>query len=349
MSRWLRASPAQSCFDRAQLLVDDCQRPPGNEHRSAVDDVLARGAEVHVACDVVCQPASQRTDERFGRVPGRASFLGQGDRVVHPVAAHLGNQRTGRGRDQTGLELGRRQGALDLDHRIDPGRVRHRIAQRGRDEDRAEGRQCSKNTVCRSPCMRMSKRRPPSACSATSVARSASGRPLSTRVGRVRLGLIREVEPGELVAQQAAGKDEHVVPRRLPRAGRRLGQDEPERAALGSPAAAPRTRGGRPDLDQPVGDRLPGAVQEPPGDADRVGRVRVDERILGSTVESDRVERPDGLGWGARGHSESNGVAPSPRPRTMSHLKPSAHSGSVVSRSNRDTISSRAFGSRTDV
>src|SRR5947209_19414393 len=60
------------------------------------------------------------------------------------------------------------------------------------------------------------------------------------------------------------------------------------------------------------------------------------------------VERPDGLRWRNLQHNHcSIGVAFVPR-RTISHSKPSPHSGIVVKSEKRDTIRCRAFGS-TDV
>ena len=50
-----------------------------------------------------------------------------------------------------------RERALDLEHRPEPCPVGNGLAQWRRHEEGAEGRQCSKNTVAPSPCIRMSK------------------------------------------------------------------------------------------------------------------------------------------------------------------------------------------------
>ncbi len=167
---------AAECLHGGQFLVDHAQRPPRNQHGRAVDDVLARGAEVDVLRGVAVYPAAQRPHERLDRSARGTSLFDQAGCVDRApgVGRHDELCRVRGNHARAGLGAG--EGGLDLDHRADPGRIRDGVAQWGRDEDRLEGRQWSKNTVCRSPCIRMSKRRPPSSCSATSVARSASSR-----------------------------------------------------------------------------------------------------------------------------------------------------------------------------
>ena len=51
------------------------ERPPRDEHRRRVDDVLARRAAVHVARRLVADRAGQSANERLGEVADRAAFV----------------------------------------------------------------------------------------------------------------------------------------------------------------------------------------------------------------------------------------------------------------------------------
>jgi hypothetical protein len=165
------------------------------------------------------------------------------------------------------------------------------------------------------------------------------------RVGRVRRRLVGEVDAGHRLAQQPPGEDRQVDMGGLAAAVRpghrsRLDRQHPE-PPLGVGRAAPEPpeagRGGAvpavgvgeaalgvglPGLDQGVGHRVAGAVQQPARQPQRArGAVGHHPRPVGPE-QADGEERPDGLGGGGEGgHSSSpssSGVAPRPR-RTMSH------------------------------
>ena len=51
------------------------ERPPGDEHRGRVDDVLARRAAVHVARGLVADRARQSAHQRLGEVADGATFV----------------------------------------------------------------------------------------------------------------------------------------------------------------------------------------------------------------------------------------------------------------------------------
>jgi len=119
--------------------------------------------------------------------------------------------------------------------------------------------------------------------------------------------------------EQAAREDEHVQVRRP--SGRRLGlrDDERERAVGRRAAAAPAPVGRLPDLDHPVRHGYAFAVEQLATQDDRAGVAALDELVVVTAAETDRVERPHGLGRGPHEHqSSSSGVVPGPpRPSTM--------------------------------
>jgi hypothetical protein len=165
------------------------------------------------------------------------------------------------------------------------------------------------------------------------------------RVGRVRRRLVGEVDAGHRLAQQPPGEDRQVdmgglaaavrpgqrsrLDRQHPEPPLGVGRAAPEPSEAGQGGAAPAVGVGEaalgvglPGLDQGVGHRVAGAVQQPARQPQRArGAVGHHLGAVGPE-QADGEERPDGLGGGGeRGHSSSpssSGVAPRPR-RTMSH------------------------------
>ena len=173
-----RRAPVSPCEPRALLggSVDVAQDVrdalPGDEHRSSVEDVLARRAEVDELLVLVPDARAQRADERLDRVPHRASLV---DQLVPAecvrLGAHLGDHLGGRGGDSPHRGARRGERALHVEHRPQPRLPRDGIADRGGDEQGVERGHTAKNVVCAGPCKRMSNRSPPSSGTATSVSR----------------------------------------------------------------------------------------------------------------------------------------------------------------------------------
>src|SRR5262249_42242480 len=118
-------------------------------------------------------------------------------------------------------------------------------------------------------------------------------------------------------------------------------------AVLGAAPCRP-PPGGVPELDEAVRDRLALPVEQHPRELDAPWL----EHALVAAAQPHRVIRANCLRRRARQRHRpsSSGVVPRPpRPSTMSHLNPSAHSGSVVSMSKLAIMSARALGSRTAV
>ena len=157
--------------EAGELLVDQRACAAGDEHRGAVERVLGRRAEVHVL-RVLADTAAQRAHERLDRVARGPPLLAQLGDVVQLGPARVRDRGSRRRRDEARVGLRFRERQLDLEERGEPGVVRHGRAQRRRHEDRRERRQWAKKTVARSPCMRISKRKAPFSCMATSVSRS---------------------------------------------------------------------------------------------------------------------------------------------------------------------------------
>ena len=167
----------------------------------------------------------------------------------------------------------------------------------------------------------MSKRRPSSSASATSVSRWSLVEPREHGVGGVRLGLVGEVDARHDVLEQPAREDDDLEVRRLqaavrPRHAAGLDGDELEAAAVdraraaeavnpsssGSSSRCRRVRvapGGvrLPDLDHPVGHGLAGAVeQDARGSGSPAGRPgRRGVGPIGPPSRPMLEVRPDGL------------------------------------------------------
>src|SRR6266545_1408486 len=160
-----------------------------------------------------------------------------------------------------------------------------------------------------------------------------------------RLGCprVREVDPRQLVPEQSAREHVDLV--------MRCSSDLERETALRIGAAPPpAVRTPVPELDHAVADRHVLAVEQLSDQLHRRVVVTRDELVLGAPAKPDRVEGTDRLRRRAQQRHVSTGVVREPpRPSTMSHWKPSAHSGCVVSRSKRATSSARDFGSRTEL
>src|SRR5262249_46214023 len=101
-----------------------------------------------------------------------------------------------------------------------------------------------------------------------------------------------------------------------------------------------------PDLDQGIVERRAVAVEHPALNGDPLADGRLGhEHFLPRLGQGEAEEGADRLRWRLAGHGQrSIGVASRPR-STMSKRKPSAHSGTVVCMSKRETMRAAAFGS----
>ena len=175
-----RATPSSSssierrsrCARRARRRCRGC---PGSSRRDARARDRSRNARTSGSTGL---PAPR---------PASASSAASRPSAAKDVVAELGDHARARLRAV-------RERALGVEHRSEPRLVRDRLAQRRRHEDRRERRQCAKNTVCRSPCSRMSKRRPPPS------ARRRASRGRRRRAPRAPVGVVRRARPGSRCA-----------------------------------------------------------------------------------------------------------------------------------------------------
>src|SRR5579872_7208258 len=155
----------------------------------------------------------------------------------------------------------------------------------------------------------------------------------------VRVG--RKVDARSELSQEPAREDEQVEMRRVDAftVGHRGGpaDREVESALLVGPA--PRELLTLEHLENRVGHGGTGAVEDLAFDSQRAGRARRHRFGVTGERHGEAEEGSHGLGR-RRNHQPSAGVASRPR-STMSHRKPRAHSGTVVSRSKRDIKRSR--------
>ena len=318
-----------------EIRLHERDRGLRDEHRPAVDDVLAGRAVVDISGSVPAHPFAKRANERLGRVadrvPGRDDRLdveeldpaGRGDRAGQ-VRRHEAHER-----------LGVRQRPLGLEHGLDPGAIGHGLAELAGNVERVEGHG-AKNTVSCAPCSRMSnlqpfrlldrhERRPPLGVDAREHG-----------IGSIRHGLVREVHAGHQMPQEAAREHgEHQV--RSPGLDGGLERHERE-AAVGRIAAPEAVRRARARRARPSRARRPRRApsRRPAGRPARPAR-RAPSRAL---REPDVEERADRLRRRRDHSSSSNAVS---RRRTMSNRKPSAWLRDVVSRSNAETMRSRGL------
>ena len=173
-------------------------RAPRHEHRRRVDDVLARRAEMH-GVGRRADPLAQRLHERLRRVPHGAAVLRDQLRVEEIAAARLGDARCRLLRHEPGRGPREREGALRVEHALEPGAV-------GTASRSCAGTKIASNGVTAS--------RAPGACRAR-IAATVRGRSFQTEeAGRVLLEdqwshLVAEVGLLE-VAQPAVGRDRRV-------------------------------------------------------------------------------------------------------------------------------------------
>ena len=345
---------------------------PRDEHRSRVDDVLARRSQVDVLGRVGPHRSPELADERLGRVPDGAAVICDARSVEEIGTARLADPRGGVRRDEADCDARLRQGVLRIEHPLQPRSIRDCVSQLLRDEDRCERSHTAKNVVWPAPWRTTSKRSASSSARATRVARSSGLEPEEHGILGVRRLLVGEVHAGRDALEETASEDPHEEVRRLepavhPRNATRLHGDELEAAGVhgsrateaGEPAlerkllaivrgmgvAAGRVR--LPDLDHPVGDGISRAVEEHASDADRA-RVRlVHEAIRDRPAEeADREVRPDRLR--RRQPELSHRAAPravsprGPRARCRSGSRAPSRARSARARTSRSAAPARA-------
>jgi hypothetical protein len=120
-----------------ELLVDERDGPPRDEHRGGVEHVLARRAPVDVG-GVVARRRAQALHERHHRVAGRERRVAEPGDVGRARAAGGGDRLRRGGGDRPRLGLRRRERRLRVEHRPDPGPVGYRLAEPRR---RGQGRE----------------------------------------------------------------------------------------------------------------------------------------------------------------------------------------------------------------
>ena len=125
--------------DAVGLGQHEQDRPVGDEHRRGVEDVLARGAAVHVARRVVSDRRGERADERLDRVAGGATVLEQLLEVEAGGVTRCLDLRRGRGRHEPGGGCCAHERALGREHASSHARP-ETASQAGRDEERLERR-----------------------------------------------------------------------------------------------------------------------------------------------------------------------------------------------------------------
>ncbi len=102
------------------LCEHERERPPGDEHRGRVDDVLARRAAVHVARRLVADRARQGAHQRLGEVADGATFVHE---LLEVEALRVAGIRD-LGRDVLRHDAGGRPGVrerpLGVEHCLEP-------------------------------------------------------------------------------------------------------------------------------------------------------------------------------------------------------------------------------------
>ena len=157
------------------------ERLARDEHRGAVEHVLARRPEMDEGLVLDADAGAQRAYERLDRVSDRVALAEQLLPAKGVGVCAGGGDRVGsRLRDHAHRGARRGQRPLDLEQSLEPGPPRHRLADRGGDEQRVERGHTAKNVVCAGPWRRMSKRSPPSSATATSGSRCSGASREST-------------------------------------------------------------------------------------------------------------------------------------------------------------------------
>ncbi len=133
--------------DPGDVRQYELERPPADEHRGRVDDVLAGRSVVHVAGRIAADGGAQRTDERLGGIADAPSLACDEVTVEELRATGRGDRPGCRWRDHPRGGLGLCEGALAVEHGLQPGAVAQLVEQCLRGEDRVEHRQtCSSPT-----------------------------------------------------------------------------------------------------------------------------------------------------------------------------------------------------------
>ena len=130
-----------------ELREHECGGATRDEHRGRVDDVLAGRAQVDVVGSVVAGCSAELADERLRRVPDRAAVAREALRVVELGAARLADPSGGFLRDEAECSACLREGALRVEHPLQPRAIRDRLSQLVRHEDGRERRHTAKNVV----------------------------------------------------------------------------------------------------------------------------------------------------------------------------------------------------------
>ncbi len=143
--------PGESRCHALEVVENEVERTPRDEHRSRVHDVLAGRPPVDVVGCVSSDLLAQRAHERLGRAPDRPSACEQVVEVEQLRPARVGDRSSSLGRDDASASLGLGQRALELEHSFEPRSTGDRVEQLLRDEERPERRHTTKNVVCPSP------------------------------------------------------------------------------------------------------------------------------------------------------------------------------------------------------
>ncbi len=102
------------------LREHERERAPRNEHRGAVDDVLARRAAVHVARRLVADRAGQCANQGLGEVADRSAFVRELFEVEALRVAGTGDLGRDVLRHQAGRRSGVRERPLGVEHCLEP-------------------------------------------------------------------------------------------------------------------------------------------------------------------------------------------------------------------------------------
>ena len=116
------------------------ERPPGDEHRGRVDDVLARRAPVYMACSLVADGTGERPDEWFGEIADLTSFVHEPFEVEALGVAGAGDLGRHVRRDAACGRAGVRERPLGVEHCFEPCPRRDGGPKFGGDEEALERR-----------------------------------------------------------------------------------------------------------------------------------------------------------------------------------------------------------------
>ena len=180
VARCSSASLAQAAATPSSSSSDDRRRVARDEHRGGVEDVLARRAVMDVLR--ISPDLRERAHERLDRVTRRRGLRARARRRRELASQAARHAAASSARPASDCAWASARSALE--HRPQPRVVDDGRAQLVRNEERVK--RLRKNTVCRSPCRRMSKtqHRPPLTCSAIERRRHRSRRSLRSSGSR---------------------------------------------------------------------------------------------------------------------------------------------------------------------